>query len=110
MIFQWNLAHPNLVCAQETDTPEEGEEYEVEEILEHREVTRIISKRKCTVDEYKVRWVGYGSDDDSWQTKEDIANCEDKLKEFEETKGLGFEVNKTAVKKAKITKKEQVRK
>jgi transposase InsO family protein len=50
------------------------EEYEVEEILNSR-----IRWRRV---EYKVRWQGYGPEDDTWQRWKDLAHAEDKVRAF----------------------------
>ena len=53
------------------------EEYEVEKILAHRRVGR--------TSKYLVRWKGYSSYHDSWQSEEDLANCQELLTEFKKT-------------------------
>ena len=47
--------------------------YEVEKIIGQR-----IYRNKI---EYKVRWLGYGSDEDSWE-KEDNLNCPDLIEKY----------------------------
>lgn len=51
------------------------EEYEVEEILAHR------TKRGKS--QYLVKWKGYGDHENTWQDKEDLVNCPDKIKTYE---------------------------
>eukprot|EP00026_Physarum_polycephalum_P003899 Phypoly_transcript_03916.p1 GENE.Phypoly_transcript_03916~~Phypoly_transcript_03916.p1 ORF type:complete len:757 (+),score=209.78 Phypoly_transcript_03916:130-2271(+) len=33
---------------------------------------------------YKIRWEGYGSDEDTWEDAKNCANCDAKIREFEE--------------------------
>jgi len=42
---------------------------------------------------YKIRWAGYGPEEDSWVKPEDL-NCPDILDEFLQKEGLKNEVNK----------------
>jgi hypothetical protein len=94
VIFQWNLAHPNLVCAQEIDEIEEFETHMLEEDEEEEgeEVEAILDLRsrgrgKQKRDEFKVRWVGHGSDSDTWEPRENlVGSCDDTLKEFEDAR------------------------
>merc|ERR1712168_1683747 len=53
-------------------------EYDVEKIVGMRK-----SKSKTL---YKVRWYGYGSDDDTWETIDNLASCTDMVKEFVENR------------------------
>jgi hypothetical protein len=46
----------------------EDKQYTVEKLLDHKEVGRGRRKTK----KYLVRWEGYGQEDDSWETEEDI--------------------------------------
>ena len=52
-------------------------EYEVEEILDD------IGSRKENSKQYLVRWVGYGPEEDSWVTMEDMVHCADKVQAYE---------------------------
>jgi len=50
------------------------EEYEVEEIISHKKSHgRIL---------YLIRWKGFGSDSDTWETSATIENCPDVLKKY----------------------------
>ena len=53
--------------------------YEVETILERR----VLSKRGQKTTEYKVRWKGYDSHEDTWEPT-DALDCEELLKAFNE--------------------------
>jgi len=51
------------------------------------EVSAIIAQKVGIMGDrwYKIRWAGYGSEEDSWVQPEDL-NCPDKLEEFIETR------------------------
>lgn len=51
-------------------------QYEIEKILAQRTV-----KGKL---EYRIKWVGYGYEDSSWEPFENIKHCKNKIKEFED--------------------------
>ena len=59
---------------QENGATEEEEEYEVEKVVDKR-----IHKGKV---EYLLKWKGYTSDDNTWET-EDSLDCEELLQEYE---------------------------
>jgi len=64
----------------------EGEEYEVEKILDHR--TR---KGKA---EYLIKWKGYDNEDDNtWEPVENL-DCKDKIEEFNSKKKKSEEKDK----------------
>jgi hypothetical protein len=58
--------------------PEE-DEYEVEQVLGKR--TRKVGRRRVT--EYRLRWKGYGEEDDMWVAK-DRCFCPELIRQFEE--------------------------
>jgi len=58
------------------------EEFEVEEILDSRDVEADGQLRK----EYKVRWMGYDEDDDTWEPIENLENAKDTIEAFENRK------------------------
>ncbi|KAL1657400.1 hypothetical protein GGF50DRAFT_122060 [Schizophyllum commune] len=60
----------------------ESEEYEVEEVVEHKWDKR---KRQRV---YKVRWKGFGPFYDTWQTERDLKNAAKALREYKTSKGL----------------------
>uniref|UniRef100_A0A0N5ARI0 Chromo domain-containing protein n=1 Tax=Syphacia muris TaxID=451379 RepID=A0A0N5ARI0_9BILA len=54
-------------------------EYEIEEILNVKAFV------KENVLKYKIRWVGYSEDYDSWEPEENLLGAEDALKSFKQT-------------------------
>ena len=53
---------------------DESEEYEVERILQHREL------RGKT--QYLVRWKGYDQSEDMWLDEQDLGNAPDLLRDY----------------------------
>jgi len=51
------------------------EEYEIEAIVGKR-------KRKGK-SHYRVKWAGYGSEDNTWEPLQNLQNCLDKIEKFE---------------------------
>ncbi|KAJ3287354.1 hypothetical protein HK104_008647 [Borealophlyctis nickersoniae] len=58
----------------ESESEPEEELYEVEKILTHKK-----SGKKL---EYKVRWLGYGSDDDTWEPAENVSHCTEEIDDY----------------------------
>ena len=55
---------------------------------EEWEVEKILNKRKVRgKDKYLVRWKGFTAEGDTWESRENLKNAEDSLKEFEEEYG-----------------------
>ncbi|KAL9998619.1 putative DNA (cytosine-5-)-methyltransferase [Helianthus debilis subsp. tardiflorus] len=56
------------------------DEYEVEKVVDicYSELSGT-SKRGL---KFKVRWAGYGSNDDTWEPIEELSKCKDKIREF----------------------------
>ena len=80
---QWSelAVHDN---GQRKETPKpviiEGEE--------EWEVEKILNKRKIQgKDKYLVRWKGFMAEGDTWESRENLENAGDLLKEFEEEYG-----------------------
>ena len=69
--------------AEDVDKPaeevEESKEAEQGEADEYYTVERILeeTKEKDGSIRYKIRWLGYTSDDDSWEPAEEIEHCVD---------------------------------
>ncbi|GFP81142.1 DNA (cytosine-5)-methyltransferase 1 [Phtheirospermum japonicum] len=59
---------------------EDSEVYEVDEILAmcHGDPN---NKGTCEL-HFKIRWKGYGPDEDTWEPLEGLSSCQEKLKEF----------------------------
>jgi len=53
------------------------EEFEVEEILDDT------GSRKEGTKQYLVKWAGYGAEDNSWVSMQDMVHCSDRVQEYE---------------------------
>lgn len=53
------------------------EQYEVEEILEKKQFGNIAK--------YKIKWVGYGYDDCTWEPEKNLTQCKEMVKKFNES-------------------------
>jgi hypothetical protein len=60
---------------------EEGDEYEVEKILEHR-----IGARDRL--QFLVRWVGYDASEDMWLAEDDLSGAARILRAYKKRHGL----------------------
>ena len=58
-------------------------EFEVDQVLDHRRVCR----GRVWVDEYLVKWVGYGLFKATWEPSAHLANAPSDLAEFLATQG-----------------------
>jgi hypothetical protein len=67
-----DVSCPKLANPQ--DKLQGTEEYEVEKIVEER-------KRNGRL-MYRIRWKGYGAEDDTWQTPRDLRNAPELIKEW----------------------------
>lgn len=56
----------------DSDSPDDEESYEVEQIVDHKVSYRTGKKEYL----YKVRWAGYGPDDDKWLSPESFDGLE----------------------------------
>lgn len=65
---------------EENDEGDDSEVYEVEEILEI--CYGDPNGKKCPELHFKIRWKGYGPDYDTWEPKDGLSSCPEKLKEF----------------------------
>ncbi|KDN40003.1 hypothetical protein RSAG8_08452, partial [Rhizoctonia solani AG-8 WAC10335] len=57
---------------------EQMPEYEIEKIVDERFVKRGAKR----VRQYRVRWLGYGPDEDRWKTEKELKNAPDILKQW----------------------------
>ncbi|XP_045198058.2 M-phase phosphoprotein 8-like [Mercenaria mercenaria] len=64
------------------NTGEESEQSDADEEL--FEVDKIIGKSKIKGSiVYKVRWKGYGPEDDTWEPRENLESCQDLIEEYD---------------------------
>eukprot|EP00959_Pyramimonas_sp_CCMP1952_P115817 2421602-Pyramimonas_sp.AAC.1 len=75
------------------------DDFEVEKILDHMVEMVEAGKKRQRTEFYFVRWLGYGPEDDTWEPRENLRGCPEKIKEFEESRGTT-----SSAKKAKVTK------
>jgi Chromo (CHRromatin Organisation MOdifier) domain len=55
-----------------------NEEYEVEQILDHK----VVSRRKQRKTDYLIKWSGYSHEHNSWEPEENMTNCNELLQEY----------------------------
>jgi len=68
-------AHPDAESQDRVEiTPDNEEEYEVEQILDTREKGKKI--------EYLIHWKGYGHDEDTWEPIKNLMNCQQLVQQF----------------------------
>jgi hypothetical protein len=53
-------------------------EYEVETILDHREIKKGRKKTR----QYLIRWLGYGAEYDTWEPEENVSNCQELVQNY----------------------------
>jgi hypothetical protein len=68
--------------SEEDESSSSEQEYEVEDIIAHRRY------KKTGIVKYKIRWRGYESDDDTWETENNLQNAPIILAEYKESKKL----------------------
>ena len=73
-----------------TNESRDSDSYEVERIVDRK----IVSKGGKKVTMYKVRWLGYGPDEDQWLAS-DRLNCPDLVAEFDKAIDTTNENEKT---------------
>ena len=56
-------------------------EFEVEAILEHRDLRRGGRTRR----EYLIKWLGYGPEHNTWEPERNVSNCADLIREYHES-------------------------
>ncbi|GBG82760.1 hypothetical protein CBR_g36290 [Chara braunii] len=61
----------------DSDTEPSDEEYEVEKVVDIRWAGSPDNHL-----EYKIRWVGYDEDEDTWETDDALENAQEKVREF----------------------------
>lgn len=65
-------------------TDDGHQEYEVERILDKKTFKDGKGKKKKSVVKYLVKWRGYADCDNSWEPAENLVNCPDLVKEFDD--------------------------
>jgi hypothetical protein len=78
MPAQGGLVQP---AEQEVAAAEDSPEYEVEAVV-NKMTTRSGTR-------YKVRWAGYGPDDDTWESEEALSGCQEAISAYENTQNGG---------------------
>ena len=87
--------HVNLLEPADPETPlqttwqhevEEENEFEVEEILDHRGHPLQTIHDYDTRHEYLVKWLGYEHSENTWEPENNLQNCQEKLRQYWKTK------------------------
>jgi hypothetical protein len=74
------IKSPSPVCP-DTDSEDDSDTYEVSHIVSQR-VARKGRKKKHSIMQYKVRWVGYSSEDDTWLDEDAFESAKDVLADW----------------------------
>jgi len=72
-----NTGMKELGQGEESDN-DESDVYEVEKIVAQRTI-RKGKKRKRQIIQYKIRWLGYESDEDLWMEERRLGKCQEVL-------------------------------
>ncbi|XP_057820390.2 DNA (cytosine-5)-methyltransferase CMT3 isoform X1 [Cryptomeria japonica] len=72
--------HNSCSYKKSEDDSHVDEEFEVEKIMDIRYVDSSLSKLSGI--QFKVRWKGYGEDEDTWEPYESLMKCEECVKDF----------------------------
>lgn len=64
---------------QQSSTTDEADSYEIEKLLDKREVRR----GRGVSTEYLVRWAGYGPEHDAWYNVKDLEDSKDLVDDYE---------------------------
>jgi len=77
-------ARDGTFYSQPTDTQDQEEEYEVDQVLEYDEEK----------DMYLVSWKNYGAEDNQWEPSVNLENAQEKVNEYWEKRSAGATVPK----------------
>ncbi|XP_042033383.1 DNA (cytosine-5)-methyltransferase CMT2-like isoform X1 [Salvia splendens] len=74
------LPEAKEACLSSSDTEESSDEYEVSHLVDicYGDPNE---SGKCGL-LFKVRWKGYGPDDDTWEAAEGLSNCHERIEDF----------------------------
>ena len=73
------VQQPAVSTSSADDTDSEAEDFEVEEIVDHRPKGEGRTNRKV---EYRVKWVGYGPKNNTWEPFENLEGAPDALNDY----------------------------
>ncbi|XP_042034532.1 DNA (cytosine-5)-methyltransferase CMT2-like isoform X2 [Salvia splendens] len=74
------LQEAEEACLSSSDTEESSDEYEISHLVDicYGDPNE---SGKCGL-HFKVRWKGYGPDDDTWEAAEGLSNCQERIEDF----------------------------
>jgi hypothetical protein len=70
--------------------PEEEDEYEVEDLLNYREIGRQDLQDDHFIQEWLVKWKGYPHSDNTWEPESSLQNCQQLLKKARKHRGAHY--------------------
>jgi len=73
--FQEQLFPQRDIKPESDESSNDDYEFTVDSIVMHRDVKKLDSNgQQIFYREYKIRWKGFGPDDDTWEKQSDMAN------------------------------------
>jgi len=70
--------------------PEEETEYEVEALLDYREIGREDFRQEKFLQEWLVKWKGYPDSENTWEPESNLQNCKELLRKARKKQGHHF--------------------